>query len=624
MPKFLHPNDLKDYAEKVKEAEKRWKVIIAVCGGTGCTAWGSLDVRKAFQKEIEERRLEDVLVKMTGCHGFCEKGPVTIIYPWVYTYVSVKPEDVAEIVEKTVVGGEVVERLLYRDPVMKERIKYNDEIPFYAHQKRLVFMHNGRIDPTSIDDYISVGGYQALARALFEMTPDEAIDEVERSGLRGRGGAGFPTGRKWRFCRNAKGDVKYIICNGDEGDPGAFMDRSVMEGNPHSVLEGMLIGAYAIGAEKGFIYVRAEYPLAVKHLSIAIEQAQEKGLLGENILGSGFSFDIEIYQGAGAFVCGEETALIASIEGKRGMPRPRPPFPAISGLWGKPTNINNVETWANVPLIIGNGAEWYAKMGTETSKGTKIFALAGRVQNTGLVEVEMGTTLREVIFNIGGGVPKGRKFKAVQIGGPSGGCLADEHLDLPVDYESLTGAGAIMGSGGMIVMDDTTCMVDVARYFLSFTEKESCGKCTPCRLGTKRMLEVLERICRGEGKMEDLELLKETAESVKDASLCGLGQTAPNPVLTTLRYFRDEYEAHIKEKFCPAGVCKSLFVYVIDEEKCTGCGLCLKNCPQNAIEGEKKVPHKIVQEKCIKCGICYQKCRFDSVRIRPPHTVKVK
>jgi len=617
--RFKGPEELKAYAEKVRERWERREVVVAVCGGTGCGAFGSLEVRTAFLEEIEKRALQDrVTVMMTGCHGFCEKGPVTIVYPWVYTYVSLKPEDVPEIVEKTILHGEVVERLLYRDPATKKRIEHNDEIPFYAKQKRLVFMHNGRIDPTSLDDYISVGGYQALAKALFEMTPEQVVDEVDRSGLRGRGGAGFPTGRKWRFARGAPGDVKYIICNGDEGDPGAFMDRSVMEGNPHAVLEGMLIGAYGIGATHGFIYVRAEYPLAVKHLQLAIERARAAGLLGDDILGSGFSFDIEIYQGAGAFVCGEETALIASIEGRRGMPRPRPPFPANKGLWGKPTNINNVETWANVPLIIANGAEWYASMGTKTTKGTKIFALAGKVNNTGLVEVEMGTTLREVIFGIGGGVPKGRKFKAVQIGGPSGGCLTEEHLDLPMDYESLTGAGAIMGSGGMIVMDDTTCMVDVARYFLSFTQEESCGKCTPCRLGTKRMLEILERICRGEGKMEDIALLEETARIVKDASLCGLGQTAPNPVLTTIRYFHHEYEEHIKDRFCRAGVCKRLVRYEIDPEKCKGCGVCAKQCPSGAISGAKKEPHTIDQDKCVICGACFEACRFGAVVVARP------
>ncbi|MCX7702763.1 MAG: NADH-quinone oxidoreductase subunit NuoF [Planctomycetota bacterium] len=608
------PIELKTYAEEVCKKKERWEMVIAVCGGTGCSAFGSYDVRSAFTKEVEKLSLSDrVLVKMTGCHGFCEKGPVTIIYPWQYTYVSIKPEDVPEVIEKTIIKKELVDRLLYRDPVTKQRIKHNNEIPFYAHQKRLVFQHNGHLDPTSIDDYISVGGYQALAKALFEMTPEQVLVEVEKSGLRGRGGAGFPTGRKWRFCRNSPGSEKYIICNGDEGDPGAFMDRSVMEGNPHSVIEGMIIGAYAIGATKGFVYVRAEYPIAVKYTRLAIEQAHQYGLLGENILGSGFSFDIEVREGAGAFVCGEETALIASIEGKRGMPRPRPPFPAVSGLWGKPTNINNVETWANVPLIINKGADWFASIGTAESKGTKTFSLVGKINNTGIVEVPLGITLREIIYDIGGGISGGRKFKAVQTGGPSGGCIPEWLLDTPVDYERLTELGSMMGSGGMIVMDEGTCMIDVARYFMKFLSEESCGKCVPCREGIDRALDILTDITEGKGRKEDISLLEELGEVLKDGSLCGLGRTAANPVLSTIKYFRNEYEAHINEKKCPAGVCKALITFSIDEEKCKSCGKCAKVCPTKAASGKKKEPYKIDKEKCIKCGLCRESCKFGAV-----------
>ncbi len=615
MGKVKSARALMKWHERCKAEYERVERKVLVCM-TGCRALGAEKVFEAFQEALDGKGLrEEVELIATGCHGLCAGAPVVGIAPYGFAYFGVKPEDAGEILD-ALMEGKALERLCHKEG--KKFYARQDEIPFYSAQHKNVLRNCGQIDPLNMEHYIARGGYQALAKALFEMTSEQVVDEVEKSGLRGRGGAGFPTGRKWRFARGAPGDVKYIICNGDEGDPGAFMDRSVMEGNPHAVLEGMLIGAYGIGATHGFIYVRAEYPLAVKHLQLAIERARAAGLLGDDILGSGFSFDIEIYQGAGAFVCGEETALIASIEGRRGMPRPRPPFPANKGLWGKPTNINNVETWANVPLIIANGAEWYASMGTKTTKGTKIFALAGKVNNTGLVEVEMGTTLREVIFGIGGGVPKGRKFKAVQIGGPSGGCLTEEHLDLPMDYESLTGAGAIMGSGGMIVMDDTTCMVDVARYFLSFTQEESCGKCTPCRLGTKRMLEILERICRGEGKMEDIELLEETARIVKDASLCGLGQTAPNPVLTTIRYFHHEYEEHIKDRFCRAGVCKRLVRYEIDPEKCKGCGVCAKQCPSGAISGEKKEPHTIDQDKCVICGACFEACRFGAVVVARP------
>ena len=590
--------------------------VITICGGTGCVVFGSPNVRKAFEDEIEKRGIADkVRVKLTGCHGFCEKGPVVLVMPSGVFYPNVDTKDVPRIVEKTVMNDELIEELFYVDPATKQKVAYDHEVPFYAKQTRLVFRLNGLLDPIDLDDYIVHDGYMGAAKALSEMTPEHVVEEVRDAGLRGRGGAGFSTGTKWRFCRNAPGDEKYLVCNADEGDPGAFMDRSVLEGAPHAVIEGMVIAAYAIGASHGIVYVRAEYPLAVNNTRIALDQARQAGLLGDNILGTQFSFDIEIREGAGAFVCGEETALIASLEGRRGMPRSRPPFPAIEGFRGKPTTINNVETLANVPLIITKGKEWYRGIGTEGSKGTKIFALAGKVNNTGLVEVPMGTTIREIVFDIGGGVPEGRTFKAVQTGGPSGGCVPAKFLDLPIDYDSLKEIGAIMGSGGLIVMDDRTCMVDIARFFLDFTQEESCGKCVPCRIGTRHMADTLTRICEGEGQKGDIERLEHLARMVKTSSLCGLGQTAPNPVLTSIMYFRDEYEAHIIDKKCPAGVCRALITYSIDEELCKACGKCLKACPVDAITGAKKTPHVIDVAQCIRCGQCMDACPFDAVKV---------
>lgn len=560
MLKLKSVEELNTYRQSLVLAKDPNKICITVCNGTGCCAFGGEGVRSIFEQEIEKRGLKDrVEVLKTGCHGFCERGPIVVILPEEIFYQRVAIEDVDEIISSTILRGEIIDRLLYENPVTGKKVIHEYEVPFYAKQKRIVFADNGRIDPTKISHYIERGGYSALSKMLTSMSFDEVIEEVKKSGLRGRGGGGFPTGLKWSLCRKAEGSPKYLICNADEGDPGAFMDRSLLEGNPHIVLEGMLIAAYAIGSTQGYVYVRAEYPLAVKHIRIAIEQAKELGLLGDNILGTDFSFHLKIKEGAGAFVCGEETALMASIEGKRGMPRPRPPFPTHSGLWGKPTNINNVETFANIPYIILNGGKNYAEIGTEKSKGTKIFALAGKINNTGLVEVPMGITLREIIFDIGGGIQKGRKFKAVQLGGPSGGCLSTAELNLPVDYDTLVAAGAMMGSGGMIVMDETTCMVEIARFFLEFVQSESCGKCTSCRIGTKRMLEILTRITEGDGREEDIETLIKMSNIIKDSSLCGLGQTAPNPVLSTIKHFRDEYEIHIKEKKCPAHVCSELY-----------------------------------------------------------------
>ncbi len=609
MKRLSSPQELAAWQAEIVASRPQKPKMVVVSSGTCGQASGSLDVLQAFREELRSRQLEAKIgLRVTGCHGFCEMEPNIIIEPERIFYKNLKPNDVPQIIEETLLSGKIIPSLTYHDPNSRQAYSHQPEIPFYTKQLRWLTEANFYLDPTSLEDYIALGGYQAFAKALFSSQPEEVIQEIAAAKLRGRGGAGFPTGQKWKICREARAEHKFIICNADEGDPGAYMDRSLLEGNPHSVIEGMIIGAYAIGATEGFIYVRMEYPLAVKHVTLALEQARQANLLGSSILGSSFSFDIHVVQGAGAFVSGEETSLMASIEGRRAFPRQRPPFPAQSGLWGYPTNINNVETWANVPLIIKNGAPWFSQVGTEQSKGTKIFSLVGKINNTGLVEVPIGITLREVIYEIGGGIKDGRSFKAVQTGGPSGGCLPASMLDLPVDYDTLTKAGSIMGSGGMIVMDEATCMVDVARYFLNFTQEESCGKCVPCRIGTRQMVEILNRIVAGRGEEGDLERLTNLAQTVKSASLCGLGQTAPNPVLTTLRYFRDEYEAHIKEKSCPALVCKDLIIYYIDPEKCVGCLLCLKSCPTGAISGERKKPHHINQQLCIKCGACLEKC----------------
>ena len=609
--------------EKIRETKKEELALrinqntptrekhILVCRGTGCTSSKSPKIIEEMRRIIEEKNIENIRVIQTGCFGLCSKGPIVIVRPEDTFYSHVKVEDCEDIIN-AVASGEKVERLLAKD-VDGSVVNRLDELNFYKKQKRIALKNCGVIDPENIDEYIAFDGYKALETCLFDMTPDEVIDEISKSGLRGRGGAGFPTGKKWSFVKAAQGDVKYVVCNADEGDPGAFMDRSILEGDPNCVLEAMTIAGYACGACRGFIYVRAEYPIAVHRLKIAIQEARDYGFLGENILGSNFSFDIEIRLGAGAFVCGEETALLESIEGKRGQPRVKPPFPANVGLFGKPTLINNVETYANITKIILNGADWYAAIGTETSKGTKVFALGGNVVNVGLVEVPMGTTLREIIFDIGGGIPNGREFKAAQTGGPSGGCIPAQNLDTPIDYESLQSIGSMMGSGGLIVMDNTKCMVDIARFYLDFTVSESCGKCNPCRIGTKRLLEILQKICDGKGEEEDLEKLEFLAKEVKAASVCGLGQTAPNPVLSTMNFFRDEYIEHVRDHKCRAGACKSMANIVIDPTKCKGCGLCKRNCPVNAISGEVKQPHHIDPNICIKCGTCADKCPFHAI-----------
>ena len=595
---------------------------LLVCAGTGCVSNNSLKVKTALEKEIEKHNLqEEIQVVTTGCNGFCANGPIVVVKPDDIFYQLLTEEDIPHLVEEHFLKGRPVEKLMYTPAKGEAPIPKMSDIPFFGKQRLIALANRGLIDPENIEEYIALGGYKALAKALTEMTPEQVIEEIKASGLRGRGGAGFPTGKKWEFCRNASGgggtspSLKYIICNADEGDPGAFMDRSIVESDPHALLEGMLIGAYAIGAGHGFIYIRAEYPLALERLNQALEQARDYGLLGQDILGTDFGFDISVSKGAGAFVCGEETSLIGSLEGKLPEPRVRPPYPAQSGYMGKPTNINNVETWANVPHIIKRGADWFSSIGTETSKGTKVFSLVGKVNNTGLVEVPMGISMREIVFDIGGGIPDGKKFKAVQTGGPSGGCIPESLLDTPVDYESLTQAGSIMGSGGMIVMDENNCMVEVARYFVSFTQQESCGKCSPCREGTWHMMNILDDITQGKGQEGDIELLEKIGRNIKETALCGLGNTAPNPVLTTIRYFRDEYEAHIRDKRCPAGVCKALITYSIDPEKCTGCTVCARNCPVDCISGQRKQTHVIDQEKCIKCGMCYSVCNFDAVRI---------
>ncbi len=610
--------ELEELRKEILAKRDPAKPVITICTGTACQTYGSLKIYQEFADEIKKQGLEGSAVEArpTGCHGFCEQGPVVVIFPQEICYVRVKLEDVPEIVSRTLARGEVIERLLYEDPVTGERIAKDPEIPFYKNQMRLVFGNNRHINPRDIDDYIALGGYAALSRALFQMTPEQVLEEIKRSNLRGRGGGGFPTGIKWETTRNAPGEPKYVVVNCDEGDPGAYMDRSIMEGNPNGVLEGLIIGAYAIGSHEGFIYVRQEYPIAYENTIQAIRQAEECGFLGKNILGSGFDFEVKVHRGAGAFVSGESTALMSAIEGKVGEPKLKYIHTAVSGINGRPSCLNNVETWANVPLIINKGADWFNSTGTDGSKGTKIFSLVGKVNNTGLVEVPMGMTLRQLIYDIGGGIPKGKKFKAVQTGGPSGGVIPEQHLDTPIDFDELTKLGSMMGSGGTVVMDEDTCMVDTARYFISFCCEESCGKCIPCREGLRMLREILTDICEGKGQEGDIEAIEDIAEVMQDASLCALGTTAANPALSTLRYFRDEYEAHIKEKRCPAKACKVLTSYYIDPEKCTACRICFRNCPTEAIHGDKNIVHWIEQEKCIKCNTCFEVCppRFSAVR----------
>jgi len=609
-----NPTDLERWREKLGKQRGPSTKAVRVCIGTGCAAKGSRRLYELFCEAAKESGAQvEIEAKCVGCHGFCERGPIIVVQPGDIFYQSVEEPDVEEIFRETVLGGRIVERLLYEDPASETKVTTAEEIPFYNAQQRIVLAENGSIDPTSIEDYVAVGGYAALAKALTTMDPEEIIEEVDRAGLRGRGGGGFRTARKWRSCRKAYGSPRYVICNGDEGDPGAFMDRSIMEGNPHSVLEGMIIGAYAIGSSQGYIYVRNEYPLAVEHLKTAISQVRQVGLLGENILGTPFSFDIKINRGGGAFVCGESTALMASLEGRIGEPRAKYVHTVESGLHGNPTNLNNVETWANVPAIIKQGSEWFASIGTEGSKGTKVFSLVGNVVNTGLVEIPMGMTLRQLIDTIGGGTKDGKAFKAVQTGGPSGGCIPAQYLDTPVDFDELTKLGSMMGSGGMIIMDENTCMVNVAKYFLGFLKEESCGKCTPCREGLSQMLYILDRITQGEGESGDLEKLEELADLLEGTALCALGKTAANPVLSTIRYFREEYEEHIRERRCPAKECRGLFLYEVDPEACTGCMICARKCPVEAITGEKRKPHVIDQETCTKCGVCLEKCPFDAI-----------
>ena len=612
------PGELETVRKKCAESYFACQRFISVCGGTGCRGGGCLAVLEAVRDAVDEHGLTDEIpIRLTGCHGFCERGPLVVIYPEKIFYQQIKPKDVEAIITETLMKGEIIEKLLYKDPVNGKKIVHEYDIPFYKKQVQNVFGNNGKINPYNIEDYIAIGGYSALAKVLNGIEPEAVIDEVKRAGLRGCGGGGFLTGRKWTSCRNAHSEdgIRYVICNADEGDPGAFMDRSIMEGNPHAVIEGMIIGAYAIGSHQGFVYIRREYPLALETLTKALAQAREYGFLGADILDSGFDFDIGVNRGGGAFVCGESTALMASMEGKVGEPRAKYIHTTDIGLWGRPTNLNNVETWANVPNIINKGAEWFASIGTKKSKGTKIFSLVGKVNNTGLIEVPMGTTLREIIFDIGGGIKDGRKFKAVQTGGPSGGCLPESMLNLPVDFDSLTEAGSMMGSGGMIVMDDRNCMVDVAKYFIHFLLEESCGKCVPCREGMIQMHYLLEKVSKGEGGLEVLKQIERLAEAMTLGSLCGLGQSAANPVMSTLKYFREEYETHLKDKKCPAGVCKDLITYTVIEENCPGCLVCLRNCPEDAITGAKKEVHHIDIEKCTRCGICFAVCKFDAIRV---------